>query len=112
MRSARLRHQITLQQPVQGQNSLGEKIQTFADVAVVWAGVEDATSKAGASDYASDQVYHHADKLIIIRHRPDIREGWRILHQGRALSVLHLDDRDGRNDVLQLRCLWTKELTV
>lgn len=112
MRSGRLRHQITLQSPVTGQNSVGEKIQTFADVGVVWAGVEDATTKAAASDYSSDQVYHHADKLIIIRHRHDIREGWRILHQGRALSVLHLDDRDGRNAVLHLRCVWTKELTV
>lgn len=108
MRSGRLRQQITLQHASRGQDNYGEKTLQWVDVATVWAGVEDV-SRDGRQ-YQADHVYHEATRRVVIRHRDDVAAGWRVLHTGQALEVLHVDHRDGRRNEIHLLCKLVMEV--
>jgi SPP1 family predicted phage head-tail adaptor len=109
MRSARLRHVITLQRPVFTQDAYGEKMLQWLDVATIPAGVEEATSRKSAT-YQADQDYHPADKRVVMRHRDDVATSWRVVFGAKTLTVGHIDHRDGRNAEMHLLCQWVKEI--
>ena len=107
MRSARLRHIVKLQAPTRLQDQYGDKRTGWADVALVWAGVEDITGKQSQADYRADQAYHRADKLVIVRWSnriSAIQAGWQVIHRERAMTIAHVDDKNGARRELHLYC--------
>ena len=69
MRAGRLRHRITLQQPTRTQNSMGEPVVSWSDVATVWAAVEPIK---GSERLAADQLQAELDTRIVIRWSSDV----------------------------------------
>ena len=53
MRSGMLRHRVTLQRFQQGQDAYGGPVETWEDVAIVWASLE---AMSGREYFASQQT--------------------------------------------------------
>lgn len=87
MQAGKLRKRIILQQPVAGSNTIGEIVNTWADVASVWAAVEPAT---GSWYYAGQQAESKVDGRVRIRYRSDVLPTWRIKFGDRYLSIVSL----------------------
>ena len=100
-----LRHRITLQECVSGQNEAGQPIQEWHDVATVWAAIEPLR---GREYWAAAQVQSEVTTRIRIRYRSGIRPDMRVLYGGRVFNVTAVIDPEERHHELQLMC---KEVT-
>jgi SPP1 family predicted phage head-tail adaptor len=94
MKAGDLRHRVTLQQPVAGSNTIGEIVNTWADVATVWAAVEPAT---GSWYYAGQQAESKVDGRVRIRYRSDVLPTWRIKFGDRYLTIVSILNPNERN---------------
>ena len=104
MRSGRLDRRLTLQRRTLAENDYGEAVETWTDLATVWA---EKIPVRGFERYASMQTVAEVEERFKIRYRKDItpldrvvcagitydvlgvleigrREGWEILAKGRA----------------------------
>ncbi len=104
MRSGRLDRRLTLQRRTLTENDYGEAVETWTDLATVWA---EKIPVRGFERYASMQTVAEVEERFKIRYRKDItpldrvvcagitydvlgvleigrREGWEILAKGRA----------------------------
>ncbi len=69
MRSGRLDRRITLQRKTVVENSYGEPIETWVDLATVWA---EYLPTGGVERYAATQMVAEADTRWRIRYRADL----------------------------------------
>lgn len=97
MKSGDLRHRIVLEQPQRSQNAIGEWIDTFITVATVWAAVEPLT---GSWLFAAQQANSNVSGRVRIRYRSDIEPTWRILFNGRYLSIVSILNPEERKKEL------------
>lgn len=97
MKSGDLRHRIILEQPVRSKNAMGEQIDTFVSVATVWAAVEPLT---GTWLFQAQQADSKVSGRVRIRYREDIKPTWRILFDGRYLSIVSILNPDERKKEL------------
>lgn len=104
MRSGRLDRRLTLQRKTATENDYGEAVETWTDLATVWA---EKIPVRGAERYAAMQTVAEVIDRFKIRYRKDLtpldrvicdgitydvqgvleigrREGWEILARGRA----------------------------
>ena len=102
MRSGRLRHRVTIQQPVVAVNGYGERITTWSTVAIVWAAVEPLR---GREFFDAEQVQAEISHRVVLRYRSGITSTMRLLHKGRVLHIQSPPiDVDERHRELQLMC--------
>jgi len=102
VRAGRLRHQVTLQKPVTNQDTYGQDVATWTDVATVWAGVEPLK---GREFYDAQQVNAELSVRVVIRYRSDVAATWRVKHGDRAYAIQQPPiDPDMRHRELQLMC--------
>lgn len=102
MRAARLRHRVTIQQPVVAVNGYGERITTWSTVATVWAAVEPLR---GREFFDAEQVQAEISHRVIMRYRAGMESTMRLLHEGRVLHITAPPiDVDERHRELQLMC--------
>lgn len=92
---------VTLQQRAAGQNTLGEVVGTWTDVATVWAKVEPLR---GREYFASGQMQTAVEVRITIRARADVRTTWRVLWRGQAHEVVSVIDPRAGGEYLELMC--------
>lgn len=96
MRTGKLRHRVTIQKPVQTQDTTtGELVQGWDDVATVWASVEPLSVRDFmAAQAAQSQV----SARIAIRHRGDLSPNMRITYRGKVYKIegLLTDDHSGK----------------
>ena len=97
MKSGDLRHRIVLEQPIRSKNTIGEQIDTFTTVATVWAAVEPLT---GTWLFQAQQADSKVSGRVRIRYREDIKPTWRILFDGRYLSIVSILNPDERKKEL------------
>jgi len=102
MRAGELRHRVTLQRLVDGQDEAGQPTQVPQDVATVWAKVEDLT---GREYVAARQVpVSEVSTRVTIRWRADVEPSMQVVAGGRTLHVESVLDPGGRRRELQLMC--------
>lgn len=98
----KLRHRVTLQRYEQTRDEMGGVVETWADVATVWASIEPLSAREFiAAQSAQSQV----SARIVIRYREGITAAMRILHNGRVYNIEGVlpDPRSGR-EYLTLPC--------
>ena len=101
MRAARIRHRVTIQQPVVAVNGYGERITTWSTVAVVWAAVEPLR---GREFFDAEQVQAEISHRVVLRYRSGMVATMRLLHLTRVLHIQAIIDVDERHRELQLMC--------
>jgi len=95
MRAGQLDRRVTLQRRVLTQNSYGEAIETWVDLAVVWAAYRPLR---GAERVYAAQTVAEGDIKWLIRCRPGITPIDRLLYKGEVYditSVIELGRREG-----------------
>lgn len=100
MRAGRLRKRVILQRPVETQGDTGGVTTTWVDVATVWAGVEPLRGREYESARARNAETTHR---LVLRHRDDILQTWRIAFGGRIFRIDELLNIDERNREVQIR---------
>lgn len=111
MRAGALRHQVTIQQPVETQNAYGEPKVRWQDVATgVWAGIEPIR---GREFFAAKQINAEIEARVTLRHRTGMTEKMKIIHgAGCVCNAASTDEYlidtiinvGERNRELQLMC--------
>lgn len=99
--AGRLHHRVTIQEHVTGQDEFGQPIDTWADVATVWAAVEPLR---GREYFAAQQVNAEVTARIRTRYRKGVRPSMRVLYDGRLYDILSVIDPEERHQELQLMC--------
>ncbi len=96
-----LSRRVRLQKPVASQDSLGEAIPTWVDVAAVWADIRYLNGK----EYLAAQLeISKASVSVRIRWRSDVNAGMRVVHGGDFYNIeAVLPDLQGRQH-LDLVC--------
>ena len=84
MRSGRLDRRITLQRKTVVENSYGEPIETWMDLATVWA---EHLPAGGVERYAATQMVAEADTRWRIRYRAYLTPIDRLSYAGRTYEV-------------------------
>ena len=101
MRAGMLRHRVTLQRFQQGQDAYGGPVETWEDVATVWASLE---AMSGREFFASQQAQSEVTQRIRIRYRADVTADMRVIHNGKVFNIVApLPDNRGRELVLMCR---------
>lgn len=95
------RHRVTIQELVTGQDEAGQPVDTWNDVATVWAAVEPLR---GREYFAAAQVQAEVTTSIRIRYRKGIRPDMRVLYDGRLYNINAVIDPQERHRELQLMC--------
>ena len=101
MRSARLRHAVSLQRNVTVQDAYGQKVEQWQTIASVWAGVEPSK---GREWFAAQQINATTVAMVLIRHRADVDTTCRVLHDDVVYDIEAVIDPDTRRRELQLMC--------
>jgi SPP1 family predicted phage head-tail adaptor len=101
MQAGALRHRIVIEQATETQNALGEPIETWLPLAVVWASREDVT---GREAYAAQQISADVTTRFTCRYMPFITDGltakMRIVSDEVAYDIASIADPDGRRRTL------------
>lgn len=102
----RLRERITLQSFTAAQDSYGQTIQTWANLATnptVWANI---LIKPGGERFLSggEQVQAVLTHTVTIRYRTDVTVQMRAVQGSRYLYVENVYDPTGRNEYMVLEC--------
>lgn len=104
-----LRHRVLLQRRATGADAAGQALQSWQDVATVWAAVEPIR---GAEWFAAGQEQASADVRVTIRHRTDVTSAWRVVpsvgspYAGQPMDVQGMPiDVRGERRYLELMCL-------
>lgn len=84
MRAGALKHRITIQQSIAGQDGYGEPVKSWSDVAAVWADVRDMT---GREFLAAQAVQAGVTTKITIRYRPGVTAAMRVLHGADVYNI-------------------------
>lgn len=84
MRAGRLDRRITLQRRTLAENDYGEAIETWVDLATVWA---EMLPVRGAERYAAQQTVAETEIKWRIRWRPNLTPIDRLTYDGRTYDV-------------------------
>lgn len=103
MRSGSLDRRITLQRKSTVQNSTGEQIETWIDLAPVWASKKDLR---GNERFAAQQIMAEVDTQFRIRYRAGLTPIDRVFYAGKyydVKAVLEIGRREGMDLMAQAR---------
>lgn len=102
MRAGELRHRITVQESIAVQDETGQPIETWQDIATIWAKIEDLN---GREYLAAKQVpANEVTTRITIRWRDGIKPTMRVITEQRIFDIQSIIDPDGCMQKLELMC--------
>lgn len=81
--AGKLRHRVTIQEPVEIRDSVGDVVIEWDDVATVWAAVEPLSVR---EFIAGQAMQSQVTARITIRQREGLTASMRILHKGRIYN--------------------------
>lgn len=98
-----LRHRVTIQHFVTGEDEWGYPIEYWDDLLTCWAKVEGLK---GQQLYAAAQTAHATTHRVTVRYRRDkpIKAGMRLVHEGVTYEITAALDREGTRRWLELEC--------
>ncbi len=76
MLSQRLNRRITIQEATTGQDAIGQPVNTWSDVATVWAAINDLS---GREYLAADAAQNAVTTKITIRHLDGLAPAMRVI---------------------------------
>jgi SPP1 family predicted phage head-tail adaptor len=99
--AGRLSHRVTLQQPVQTRDeTTGEVLETYADVADVWAAIEPLSAREFIQSAA---LQAQVVARITIRYRSDVQSTWRVVDGAKIYKIEGvLEDKESGLEYLTL----------
>lgn len=104
VRAGALNRRVTIQKRVQGQDDWGQPIDTWQDVATVWANIAGQTG-LGTITRMQDNVTASVDRYSIrIRFREDVTFGMRVLGDGRIFDIRQVRMDFAGRDYTDLVC--------
>jgi SPP1 family predicted phage head-tail adaptor len=105
MRAGPLDRRVTIQQPIEAQDSAGAVTLHWADVATVWAQRQDVRAR----EYVSGNVMlAEVEAVFRLRHRSDVAPRWRLVSEGSTWDITGVTQL-GRRDGIELRCVAAQE---
>ena len=99
MRSGRLNRRITIQELSISKNQYSEDIESWVDVATIWAHIEPLR---GREYWQAKQVVGEVTGRITIRYLAGIDEKMRVIYGNKTYNILAVINLDERNRTLQL----------
>lgn len=99
--AGKLRHRVTFQRLVDGQDAYGQPVQTWTDVVTVWAAVEPIR---GREYFAAAQVSSEVTTRIRVRYQPGMTPDMRVRFGARVYGIISVIDPEERHQELQLMC--------
>jgi SPP1 family predicted phage head-tail adaptor len=91
----RLRERITIQQPAETRNAIGESVQTWSTFATRWASVDGLSSREFLLQGQQQTEITHRVRL---RYVPGMTSRMRIVWRGRVLEVTSLLEHRNRSE--------------
>lgn len=104
MNAGKLRHRVTIQQLVKTDDGYGGIVETWQDVATVWAAVEPLR---GNERYRAQQVQAELTHKVIMRYRAGIKPQMRLLYGNRIFEIEAVIDVEERHKWIELLCAET-----
>lgn len=101
MQSGLLRKRITLQQRSSEQDSYGQPLTTWSDVATVWASVEPLS---GRELMAAEAVQSEVTHQVVMRYRPGVTAKLRVAYGSKIFDIQNVLDENERHRMLTLLC--------
>lgn len=102
MNPGALRHLVTIQKPVETQNSYGEPEVTWTNVVEnVWCRI---IPLKGREYFAAKQVNADIEAKIVMRYRTDITAKMRLLHDVNEYYIYSIINDDERDRFTTLMC--------
>lgn len=102
MRAGKLRHSITIQQQSTTQDSYGQQVETWTNVATVWASVEPLRGK---EYFESKQEKAEVTTKITMRYRDGILPKMRVVFGSKTYDIQDVINLEERDRELHLMCL-------
>lgn len=102
IRAGDLRHRVTIQQATVTRNEFGEPVETWQDLATVWAEVVDLSGREFIE--ARQAPASEVTTRVRIRYRAGIEPTMRVLHGARVLEIVAVLEPEGRRRELHLMC--------
>lgn len=87
MRAGKRDRQITIQRPALTNNAFNEQVETWSDLATVWA---QQLPSRGGERIAAQEIYGQSVMTFRIRYRADLTVSDRIVCQGRIWNILDI----------------------
>lgn len=94
MRAGRLRHRLTVQEPVISRGDSGEELITWVTRGTVWAAIEPIKGKEALT---ANQILADMDTRIVIRwseFADDITAKWRLKHKTTTYNIASLSHKN------------------
>lgn len=88
-----MRDRVTIQSVAEVADANGGLVETWSDVATVWAAVETTNAREA---WRLQQLGMRADHMITIRYRDDVTNRNRVILDGRPMLVRGVRDPDRR----------------
>jgi SPP1 family predicted phage head-tail adaptor len=85
MRAGKLDRRITIQRATKAPNGFNEPVETWGDLATIWA---QQRPNRGAERSSAQEINGQAVMTFHIRHRADLRVTDRVVYEGRIWNVL------------------------
>lgn len=101
MQAGQLRKRVIIQQRSQTQDDYGQPLQTWTDVATVYAGIEPLN---GRELLAAQAVNSEVSHNVTMRYRTGITPAMRLNYQGRLFNIHTILDENERHRMLTLQC--------
>ena len=102
MQAGKLRHRVSLQQPVQAQAADGGVTNSWLTVISVPASIEPLN---GRELWNAQQVQPDVTHRVTLRYHPNVSPRWRFLFGYRTFNVLTVLNTDERNRELICMCM-------
>lgn len=104
MRSGELKHLITIEQLTGAQSLSGEETRTWTTfIAALWAAVEPVSGREQYSQNA-EQMLSELTHRVRIRYVAGITPYMRVVHRGRYLDILAVQNQKERDEEIYLMC--------
>lgn len=105
MEAGKLRHRVTIQALVNTPDTYGGNVESWVDVATVWAKVEPAATKRGAAEFwQAQQINMSLAYVVTIRYLESITHLNRVKFGARYFNIhAVVNPLEGRRE-LQLMC--------
>ena len=96
-----MRHRVKLQSSTLAADAAGGNVQTWADVATIWAAI---TPLSGQESFTAQQFAAKVSHWVLIPYRSGVTAQMRLLYGARAFNIQSVVNVDERNHVLKLLC--------
>jgi SPP1 family predicted phage head-tail adaptor len=96
-----MKSRITLQYATFARDEIGGTIETWHDMATIWAKI---TPLRGAEVFRHQKHEYPQNLQVAIRYRDGIYAGMRILHKNQILRINTALNKNDANNTLELHC--------